>query len=73
MLTIPNDPQALRDKIKKDLDILDTDELQQLYRVFARVAAKKAIRFADSDWIEKGLSRDHINKEINSYRKSPGK
>ena len=73
MITIPNDPQVLRDKIRQDLDVLDMDELKQMYRMIAQTAAKKAILFADIDWEEKGLSREQVKKEISNYRKSSGK
>lgn len=73
MITIPSDPEALRNRIKKDLDILDTDELKQLYQMIARTAAKKATHFADMDWEEKALSRDLIKEEVKKYRRSTGK
>jgi len=70
MLSVQNEPEILRERLKKDLDILDADELKQLYQVIARMAAEKAVRFADIDWEKKGISRSLIQREVENYRKS---
>lgn len=70
MLSVQNEPEILRERLKKDLDILDTDELKQLYQVIARMAAEKAVRFADIDWGKKGITRSLIQREVDNYRKS---
>ncbi len=70
MSTATNEPEALREHIRKDLDILDADELRQLHQMIARMAAQKAARFADIDWEERGITRDLIKKEVENYRKS---
>jgi len=70
MLSVQNEPEILRERLKKDLDILDADELKQLYQVIARMAAEKAVRFADIDWEKKEISRSLIQREVENYRKS---
>ncbi len=73
MITTGNSPEVLRNKIKKSLDIMDTDDLMQLYQVVAGIAAEKATKFADMDWIEKDLSSDLIKEEVKKYRQSINK
>jgi hypothetical protein len=67
MLTITENAETLKNKIKDDLDILDMDELQRIYRTIATIAAEKAIKLADRDWMEKGLSRVKIEEEVKMY------
>ncbi|MCK4763788.1 MAG: hypothetical protein KAW12_16420 [Candidatus Aminicenantes bacterium] len=73
MLNIQNDPEVLKNKIISGLNNLDAEELKQLYRMIAKIAARKAAGFADKDWAVKGLSRDLINEEIGNYRQAGGK
>lgn len=68
MLTATEDSSMLREKIRKDLDVLDIDDLKQLYKVVAELAAQKAARFADLDWDEKKISREHINRTVTESR-----
>ena len=70
MLTMNESPEELRNRIKEDLDILDTDELKEVYKTIAAIAAEKVIKLADRDWIGKGLSREKIKEEVNKYRQS---
>ncbi len=70
MLIMNESPEELRNRIKEDLDILDTDELKEVYKTIAAIAAEKAIKLADRDWIGKGLSREKIKEEVNKYRQS---
>jgi len=70
MLTMSESPEELRNRIKEDLDILDTDELKEVYKTIATIAAEKAIKLADRDWIGKGLSREKIKEEVTKYRQS---
>ena len=70
MLTMNESPEELRNRIKEDLDILDTDELKEVYKTIAAIAAEKAIKLADRDWIGKGLSREKIKEEVNKYRQA---
>jgi hypothetical protein len=65
--------EVLRNRIKEDLDILDMDELKKLYQTIAAIAAEKAIKLADKEWEEKGLSREKIKEEVKSYRQSKNK
>ena len=41
MLTMNESPEELRNRIKEDLDILDTDELKEVYKTIAAIAAEK--------------------------------
>ena len=70
MLTMSENPEVLRNKIKEDLEILDMDELKKVYQTIALIAAEKAIKLADRDWLEKGVSREKIEAEIQKYRQS---
>jgi hypothetical protein len=70
MLTTADSTEVLRNKIKEDLDILDTDDLRKLYNMIAAMAAEKATKLADRDWMEKGLSREKIKEEVKRYRQS---
>ncbi len=70
MLTMSENTESLRNKIKEDLDILDMDELKRVYQTIAAIAAEKAIKLADRDWMEKGLSREKIEEEVKRYRQS---
>jgi hypothetical protein len=70
MLTMSEDTEALRSKIKEDLDILDMDELKRVYQTIAAIAAEKAIKLADRDWMEKDISREKIEEEVKRYRQS---
>lgn len=70
MLTMSDNAEVLRNRIKEDLDILDMDELKKLYQTIAAISAEKAIKLADRDWEEKGLSREKIREEVKNYRKS---
>lgn len=54
MITILNDLQFLKDKTRRDPDILNTDELKQMCQLIAQKAVKKTIRFAGIAWEEKG-------------------
>jgi len=63
-------PEELRNRIKEDLDILDTDELKEVYKTIAAIAAEKVIKRADRDWIGKDLSREKIKEEVIKYRQS---
>jgi hypothetical protein len=65
--------EVLRNRIKDDLDILDMDELKKLYQTIAAIAAEKAIKLADREWEEKGLSREKIKEEVKNYRQSKNK
>jgi hypothetical protein len=65
--------EVLRNRIKEDLDILDMDELKKLYQTIAAIAAEKAIKLADREWEEKGLSREKIKEEVKNYRQSKNK
>ncbi|MGD2085703.1 MAG: hypothetical protein PVH61_05910 [Candidatus Aminicenantes bacterium] len=73
MLTMSDNAEVLRNRIKEDLDILDMDELKKLYQTIAAIAAEKAIKLADKEWEEKGLSREKIKEEVKSYRQSKNK
>lgn len=73
MLTISDNAEVLRNRIKQDLDILDMDELKKLYQTIAAIAAEKAIKLADREWEEKGLSREKIKEEVKNYRQSKNK
>lgn len=70
MLTMSDNAEVLRNRIKEDIDILDMDELKKLYQTIAAIAAEKAIKLADRDWEEKGLSREKIKEEVKNYRQS---
>ena len=70
MLTMSENTESLKNKIKEDLDILDMDELKRVYQTIAAIAAEKAIKLADRDWMEKGLSREKIEEEVKKYRQS---
>jgi hypothetical protein len=73
MLTMSDNVEVLRNRIKEDLDILDMDELKKLYQTIAAIAAEKAIKLADREWEEKGLSREKIREEVKNYRQSKNK
>jgi hypothetical protein len=73
MLTMSDNAEVLRNRIKEDLDILDMDELKKLYQTIAAIAAEKAIKLADREWEEKGLSREKIKEEVKNYRQSKNK
>jgi hypothetical protein len=73
MLTMSDNAEVLRNRIKDDLDILDMDELKKLYQTIAAIAAEKAIKLADREWEEKGLSREKIKEEVKNYRQSKNK
>ncbi|MFC2140691.1 hypothetical protein ACFLQP_00145 [Acidobacteriota bacterium] len=73
MLTMSDNAEVLRNRIKQDLDILDMDELKKLYQTIAAIAAEKAIKLADREWEEKGLSREKIKAEVKNYRQSKNK
>lgn len=73
MLAVSDSAEVLRNKIKEDLDMLETDELKKLYQTLAAMAAEKAIKFADRDWEERNLSREKIKKEVENYRHSRDK
>lgn len=73
MLAVSDSAEVLRNKIKEDLDMLETDELKKLYQTLAAMAAEKAIKFADKDWEERNLSREKIKKEVENYRHSKDK
>ncbi len=70
MLAMSDNAEVLRNRIKEDIDILDMDELKKLYQTIAAIAAEKAIKLADRDWEEKGLSREKIKEEVKNYRQS---
>lgn len=70
MIATAESPDVLRSKIKHSLDIMDTDELKRLYQFVSGIVAEKVTKFADMDWVEKGLSRDLIKEEVDNYRKS---
>lgn len=70
MLAMYDNAEVLRNKIKEDLDILDMEELKQLYQTIAVIAAEKAIKLADRNWQGKGLSREKIKEEVRNYRQS---
>ncbi len=70
MLTMTENTEAMKNKIKDDLDILDIEELKRVYQTIAAIAAEKAVKLADRDWMEKGLSREKIKEEIKRYRQS---
>ncbi len=73
MLAATSNVDALRTKIKEDLDILELDELQKLYQTIAAMAAEKAIKFANKDWAERFISREKINTEVERFRNSKNK
>ncbi|UCH96668.1 MAG: hypothetical protein JSV88_07405 [Candidatus Aminicenantes bacterium] len=73
MLAVSDSAEVLRNKIKEDVDMLEIDELKKLYQTLAAMAAEKAIKFADRDWEEKGLSREKIKEEVEKYRHSKDK
>ncbi|HLP47208.1 MAG TPA: hypothetical protein VK186_04740 [Candidatus Deferrimicrobium sp.] len=73
MFAATSNTDALRTKIKEDLDILDLDELQKLYQTLAAMAAEKAIKFANKDWAERFISRESISDEVEKYRQSKNK
>ena len=73
MLAVSNSAEVLRNKIKEDVDMLEIDELKKLYQTISAMAAEKAIKFADRDWEEKGLSREKIKEEVEKYRHSKDK
>ena len=73
MLAVADSAEVLRNRIKGDLDILEIDELKKLYQTLSAMAAEKAIKFANKDWEERGLSREKIKKEVEKYRHSKNK
>ncbi len=73
MLAASDNAEVLRNRIKEDLDLIDITELKELYRMLASMAAEKAIKFADRDWKERGLSREKIEQEVANYRQSQSK
>lgn len=73
MLAVSDNAEVLRNKIKEDVDMLEIDELKKLYQTISAMAAEKAIKFADRDWEEKGLSREKIKEEVEKYRHSKDK
>jgi hypothetical protein len=73
MLAAASNAEILRSKIKEDLDILELDELHQLYQTLAAMAAEKAIKYADKDWVDRFISRKKINEEVEKYRNSKNK
>ncbi|MGE5344038.1 MAG: hypothetical protein ACM3SY_21405 [Candidatus Omnitrophota bacterium] len=73
MFAAASNAEVLRTQIKEDLDILDLDELQSLYRMLATMAAEKAIKYANKDWTERFISREKINDEVEKYRHSKNK
>jgi len=73
MLAVSDSAEVLRNRIKKDLDMLEIDELKKLYQTLAAMAAEKAIKLANRDWEEKELSREKIKKEVEEYRHSKNK
>ena len=70
MLLPVDNPDLLRSKIKEDIDYFDLEELRKLYKSIAAIAAEKAIKLADKYWVEKNLSREKIQQEVENYRKS---
>ena len=73
MLAMYDNAEVLRKKIKEDLAVLDMDELKKLYQTIADLAAEKAIKLADRDWQEKGLSSKKIKEEVINYRQAKNK
>ena len=69
-MTTADNTEVLRNKIKEDLDFLDTDDLRKLYNMVAAMAAEKATKLADKDWMEIGISRETIKEEVKRYRQS---
>ena len=61
-------PGVLKNKIKQTMDVLDTDQLKEVFDVIAGMAADRAAKFAEIDWIESGLSREQIKNEVDNYR-----
>ena len=64
MLTTIEDSNVLREKIRKDLALMDIDDLKHLYNTIARLAAQKATRFADLDWEEKKSPANILSKRL---------
>lgn len=70
MLTMTESAEELRNRIIEDLYIMDMEELRTLYGAIAAIAAEKATKLADRDWVEKNLSREKIAEEVTKYRQS---
>lgn len=73
MVTLEQSTIKLKEKIKADIDTLDSDKIREIYNFISNITSNKAIKIANKAWDKKRISRDKISHAIKTYRKNKDK
>lgn len=73
MVTLTETVDQMRNKIREDIDHLDSDTIKKIYTLISEEALDEAMDLATEEWDKNHLSAEKIQQSIDDYRKNKNK